>query len=64
MRTIRTVEGLGAGDGLTAAAINEPAAAQAYGVGRTYPDYEKMLDRESLDAVIVVTPHATHYDIM
>lgn len=39
------------------------AAAQAYGVGRTYANYEEMLDRESLDAVIVVTPHATHYEI-
>ncbi len=39
------------------------AAAQAYGVSRTYADYEEMLDREALDAVIVVTPHATHYDI-
>jgi predicted dehydrogenase len=39
------------------------AAATAYGVGRTYADYGEMLDRESLDAAIVVTPHATHYDI-
>ncbi len=39
------------------------AAAQAYGVANTYVDYETMLDRETLDAAIVVTPHATHYDI-
>lgn len=36
------------------------AASKAYGFERTYADYREMLDREQLDAVIIVTPHATH----
>jgi predicted dehydrogenase len=49
---------------LVAACDADPArlqtAAQAFGLERTYTDYQEMLDRERLDAAIVVTPHATH----
>jgi predicted dehydrogenase len=38
-------------------------AARAFGVERTYSAYEAMLAQEELDGVIVVTPHATHYEI-
>lgn len=38
-------------------------AAETYGVARTYADYKDMLAQETLDGVIVVTPHATHYAI-
>jgi len=52
---------------LVAACDTDPArlkaAAQAYGVEHTYGDYATMLDRETLDGVIVVTPHATHFPI-
>lgn len=30
--------------------------------GRAYADHEEMLDAESLDAVLIVTPHTLHYD--
>lgn len=39
------------------------AAAEAYGIRRTYADYASMLDAETLDGVVIVTPHATHYGI-
>ena len=49
---------------LVAACDTDPerlqTAVQAYGLDRTYADYREMLDRERLDAVIIVTPHATH----
>jgi predicted dehydrogenase len=38
-------------------------AARAYNLTRTYPDYTTMLANEALDAVFIVTPHATHYAI-
>lgn len=38
-------------------------AVQAYGLTKTYTDYRAMLAHERLDAVIIVTPHATHYPI-
>jgi predicted dehydrogenase len=39
------------------------AAAEAYGIASTYTDYRAMLAREEMDAAIIVTPHATHYEI-
>lgn len=39
------------------------AAAEAYGIARTYTDYREMLAREALDGVVIATPHATHYAI-
>src|SRR3954465_14437950 len=39
------------------------AAAQAYGVGRTYADHQTMLANEALDGVVIATPHATHYQL-
>lgn len=38
-------------------------AAETFGVETLYSDYKEMLARETLDGVIVVTPHATHYQI-
>jgi predicted dehydrogenase len=38
-------------------------AAEAFQVPHTYPDYREMLAREALDGVMVVTPHATHFEI-
>ena len=38
-------------------------AAQAYQIEKTYSDYRAMLAGEDLDAAIVVTPHATHYEL-
>ena len=38
-------------------------AASAYNIKKTYSDYREMLEREELDAAIVVTPHATHYEL-
>jgi predicted dehydrogenase len=38
-------------------------AAQAFGVERVYSAYEEMLANETLDGVIIVTPHATHFPI-
>jgi len=38
-------------------------AAKTYEVEQTYSDYNEMLAQEKLDGVIVVTPHATHYEI-
>ena len=38
-------------------------AAEAFHVTRTYADYHEMLRGETLDGVIIVTPHATHYPI-
>jgi len=37
------------------------AAAQAYGVERTYTDHQIMLANEELDGIVIATPHATHY---
>src|SRR5437870_2539444 len=39
------------------------AAASAYGIELTYQDYQLMLEQEQLDAVVIATPHATHYQI-
>lgn len=39
------------------------AAAKAYPIPKTYTDYRAMLAQERLDAAIIVTPHATHYEI-
>jgi predicted dehydrogenase len=39
------------------------AAAQAYGVGRTYTDHLTMLANEALDGIVIATPHATHYQL-
>jgi predicted dehydrogenase len=43
---------------------NLKAAAADLGVadGSLYDDYREMLSRESLDAVVVATPHTLHYD--
>lgn len=38
-------------------------AGDTYEIERRYSDYRTMIEREQLDAVIVATPHATHYDI-
>jgi predicted dehydrogenase len=38
-------------------------AAETFEVKRTYSDYREMLAKETLDGVIVVTPHATHSSI-
>nr|MDQ2999081.1 Gfo/Idh/MocA family oxidoreductase [Chloroflexota bacterium] len=37
------------------------AAAQAYGVERTYADHQAMLANEALDGIVIATPHATHF---
>jgi predicted dehydrogenase len=39
------------------------AAGKAYSIPHTYQDYREMLAKQALDAAIVVTPHATHYEI-
>ena len=39
------------------------AAAQAYRVERTYTDHQTMLANESLDGIVIATPHATHYQL-
>ncbi len=39
------------------------AAAQAYGVGRTYADHQSLLANETLDGIVIATPHATHYQL-
>jgi predicted dehydrogenase len=39
------------------------AAAQAYSIPQTFASYGEMLNQARLDAAIVVTPHATHYEI-
>ena len=39
------------------------AAAQAYGVARTYSDHLTMLANEQLDGIVIATPHATHYPL-
>ncbi len=38
-------------------------SAEVYQVKNTYLDYRDMLEKEKPDAAIVVTPHATHYQI-
>jgi predicted dehydrogenase len=38
-------------------------AADTFEVRHTYSDYREMLAQATLDGVIVVTPHATHYEI-
>ena len=35
--------------------------AEHFNVDRTYTDYEEMLARETLDAVLIATPHGLHY---
>jgi predicted dehydrogenase len=39
------------------------AAAKAYPIPRTFADYRDMLALDKPDAAIIVTPHATHYEI-
>lgn len=39
------------------------AAAERYGVGRTYTSVDDLLARERLDAAVVATYHATHYEV-
>ena len=39
------------------------AAAQAYGIERTYADHRAMLANEELDGIVIATPHATHYQL-
>jgi len=39
------------------------AAAAVYLPRHTYADYREMLAREKLDCAIIVTPHATHYEV-
>ena len=39
------------------------AAAAVYHPRQTYSDYREMLAKEKLDCAIVVTPHATHYEV-
>jgi predicted dehydrogenase len=39
------------------------AAAGVYPPRRTYTDYREMLAKEKLDCALVVTPHATHYEV-
>ena len=39
------------------------AAAEAYSIGRTYANVTAMLANETLDGVVIATPHATHYAI-
>lgn len=41
----------------------QPEASQQ-ALPQLYTDYRAMLDREAIDAAIVVTPHATHYEIV
>jgi predicted dehydrogenase len=36
--------------------------ADHFGVGQTFTDYERMLEETDLEAVLVCTPHALHYD--
>lgn len=52
---------------LVAACDRDPerlrTAAEAYDIPRTYTDHREMLASETLDGVIVATPHATHYAI-
>ncbi len=36
--------------------------AEKFGVGAAYSDHTEMLDKASLDAVIVCSPHALHYE--
>jgi predicted dehydrogenase len=39
-------------------------AGDAFGVGQRYDDYRRMLDEETLDGVVVATPHVTHFAIV
>ena len=39
------------------------AAADAYAVTQRHTGFRVMLDQETLDGVIIATPHATHYAI-
>jgi predicted dehydrogenase len=39
------------------------AAAERYGVAKTYTSVDEMLARERLDAAVVATYHATHYEV-
>jgi predicted dehydrogenase len=39
---------------------NAEKKAATYGVPRWYDDYEVMMDKEELDAVVVTTPHSVH----
>ena len=61
--------GLAARPEVEVAALCDPQAArlaraaEAFQVGRTYADYHEMLAKESLDGVIIATPHATHFPI-
>lgn len=51
-------------------ALADPSAAVrsglavAYGIAATYPTWEEMLEQESLDAIVICSPHATHAAIV
>ena len=36
--------------------------ARHFGVARTYTDFGRMLDEAALDALLICTPHALHYE--
>jgi len=42
---------------------NLRAAAERFGIPRTYDDYRELLEREPLDAVDVTTPNVSHAEI-
>lgn len=60
--------GLEGYEGAQLAALADPdpdklaAAAERFGVTQTYEDPQAMLDNAELDGVMVVVPHAYHYD--
>lgn len=43
---------------------NAERKANKYNVPRWYDDYEKMMDNEKLDAVVVTTPHSVHAEVV
>lgn len=55
-------------DGVTVAALADPdedklaAAAERFGVARTFENPQTMIDSADLDGVMVVVPHAFHYE--
>lgn len=67
--TYAHIPGLQANPGAELVAVSDPdkeklaATARFYRLERTYADYREMLSNEQPDGVIIVTPHATHYEI-